>query len=143
MVSSGVGICGFAQWRELYLAVAAALGISFYFGAGIAKLAGVEWRDGRALSNALSTSLFGTRYAAAFFGQHATAARLVCWGIIFFEVAVVLVLFLPSSLVFYFWVVLAILFHASICILMRLPVFLLAAFALLPGLSYVHHSLHL
>lgn len=89
-----------------------------YFASGASKLGLVPWRNGQALRAALTSYMWGHRWAAAVV-RHASAARLLAWAIILLELAFPLALLLPVP-----WLCgvlgLFLLFHLAIAVVMGL-----------------------
>ena len=89
-----------------------------YFASGASKLILAPWRNGEALRAALTSYMWGHRWAAAVV-RHASAARVLAWAIILLELAFPLALLLPVP-----WLCsvlgLFLLFHLVIAVVMGL-----------------------
>ena len=122
--------------RTAFLSALAALGVAFYFGAGWVKIQSPQWRSGEAVTAAFSTRLFGHARFAAFLAPHRAIAASIAWIVMVWELSFgPAVIFAGHYIVI--WLVLGGIFHASVAVLMRLPVFLLASLMLYPAIFWV------
>lgn len=112
-----------------------------YLIAGIAKITGPSWRDGRAIGGIMTTKIYGNSAAAAVFRGRATLGLITCWLVITFEVTFVAAFFVDREIM---WVMLAagVLFHAANAALMGLNSFLMAFVASYPAVAYVNELVH-
>ncbi len=97
----------FQRLGLIYISIHA---IYSYFKAGIIKLKGPDWRNGLALPAFLSRSLnLDVRNLGEWLKRKPSLSRLLCWGVLVFELAAILVIFMPSITHYYFLI--AAVFH--------------------------------
>jgi hypothetical protein len=109
-----------------------------YSSSGIAKLVSPIWRGGSAIGLILNTASYGSREVGLLITKYPAMGRLVTWGVIGFEVAFPMILFLPRPLVLLGLGIGAV-FHVSIAVVMGLNNFLWAFLSTYPALLYVSH----
>ncbi|MDT4737230.1 hypothetical protein [Bradyrhizobium sp. WYCCWR 12699] len=122
--------------KAVLLAALAALGASFYFGAGWVKVLSPKWRSGEAITIAFSTRLFGNEQFAAALAKHKVAALAISWAVIVWELSFGPAMLLVGHYIF-LWICVGLLFHGAVAVLMRLPVFLVASLTLYPSMYWV------
>lgn len=81
-----------------------------YFKAGLVKLKGSDWRQGLALPAFLSRSLnVDIRNLGVYLEGKPNLSRVLCWGVLVFELAAISIIFLPNITLYYFIIALG--FH--------------------------------
>jgi hypothetical protein len=112
-----------------------------YFVAGVSKLTSPLWRSGEALSQVLNTESYGSRLASNMLFRLPWGGRALNWSVVGFECAfpLVLVVGMPTALVFVVW---GVLFHLGSASLMGLNTFLWAFGASYPSVLYLSSLIH-
>ncbi|WP_135828638.1 HTTM domain-containing protein [Halorussus halobius] len=118
----------------LFIAVQGILG---YFLAGVAKVAGRQWRNGDAIEMVVSTKTWGDDRLYRFVAAYPSTKRLFSWSVIGFEVLFPVVLFLdPSALLAVF--VAAFAFHFANGAVVGINSFMLMFPATYPAIYYAN-----
>jgi hypothetical protein len=112
-----------------------------YVTAGIAKLAGPEWRRGVAFRNIMGHHTYGSRFVYEMLGNFPLMSRLTSYALILFMVTFPVYFLLPRpwSMIY---LVIGITFHLGISIAMRLNGFLTAFLSGYPALFAAHPLIH-
>ena len=132
MVWAGLAISGVSSTAGLTLIGAQA--VLAYYSAGVAKLAGVEWRSGSAAGQIVRTASHGSRAAASLLAVRPIGVA-ASWATIAFELLTPLLLLLGAAGTLAF-VVIALSFHLSVAWVMGLNNFVWAFAAALPALCF-------
>lgn len=108
-----------------------------YLISGLAKIAGPSWRDGSAIAGVMTTKIYGNQIAASFLSDRPSLCRVLCWGVIVFEVLFIGALFSGPQ---FMWsmIVAGFVFHASAAVLMGLNSFFFAFLSAYPAIVYVN-----
>lgn len=106
-----------------------------YFVAGVAKLCGLDWRDGTAITKIFSTSCYGNERFVRMLTRFCGLSKMLAWSVIAFEVLFPLTLCFGSSGAIVGMVV-AGSFHLMAAITMGLNSFVWAFFAAFPAYYY-------
>lgn len=81
-----------------------------YLKAGLVKIIHSEWRNGKALPIFLKRSAFAdSKKIAHWLSRHLKLSAALCWGVLFFELSFVIILFYNDLAYYYF--LFAVLFH--------------------------------
>lgn len=105
-----------------------------YLTAGLYKLAGTGWRNGRGLLGVLSTRSYGSPRLSAYLAQRPTQMLAAAWSVIAFESLFPLALLGPEFAVVFLGV--GVLFHLGNAAVMGLNNFLWAFTATYPAVYY-------
>lgn len=127
---------GYTYWQELYFCCSAALGGSFYFGAGIAKISNKEWWTGIELSQIMSTRLFGNLFVRNICIQRPALSGMVSCAIIIWELSIPMTMVLFGEYLIYLLIV-GIIFHSLVAAFMRIPLFVISASAMYPSMYWM------
>jgi len=127
--------------RYLILYFIAAQAVLAYFTAGTVKLLRRRWREGDALRYILSTSLFRNSTFVSVLSSNPAVEKALCRAVILFEVLCPLLVFInvKSCLVF---LLLGVLFHASIAIVQGLNLFPFAFISTYPAILFTSVQIH-
>lgn len=138
-------ICGFLadiyaddKVVTAYLAVFIGAQISLaYFASGAAKLFGPMWRQSVAFDEIMHNHSYGDRWLHSKIAEYPAVGKLICYGVIIFQVSFPLFFSLPYTIALIYPLI-GFLFHASIAWFMRLNLFLFAFLGTYPCLLYSH-----
>ena len=126
--------------REAGLYFIGAQSVLAYTTAGIAKLLCPEWRSGIAVCGILSTRSHGMRGPAEVVQRSRALQYLLCWSTIAFEVAFLSAPLL-SPMPLTALLIVAIIFHASIAIVMGLNGFFWAFVSTYPSIFFLNEAI--
>ncbi|ROO86918.1 hypothetical protein EDD29_4502 [Actinocorallia herbida] len=120
---------GAGQWL-----ITGQLVLSFFI-AGAAKLAGADWRSGRALRGILTTDRYGTPALGRLVSRHGVATLALGWGVMLMEVSFPVTLLGIRELTLAFLVA-GLVFHFGVAAAMGLNNFFLTFAAAYPVAAY-------
>jgi hypothetical protein len=106
-----------------------------YFVAGVAKLCGETWRDGRALWQIFSTRMYGQPALGDWLKAHPRASAGASWSIMLLETAFPLVFVVPRPLAVVL-VASGVMFHVFAAVFMGLNTFFWAFLSVYPALLW-------
>ncbi|MBO0134622.1 hypothetical protein [Agrobacterium burrii] len=129
------------QAKRIFLLLVAALTVGFYFGSALVKAVEPSWWSGEGLIRALSTNLYGHQVLLSLLCAVPNAARFLSVGLILWELTFPLAIFLAGKYVLA-WMVVGLVFHLSVAIFMRLPLFLLSVGVMYPATYWTSLSLY-
>ncbi len=110
-----------------------------YIAAGVAKLVSPVWRKGVALTGVMATDDYGSRMIGRWLSANPRIARASCWGIIIFECAAPLLIFVGRTPCIIF-LACALTFHIAIAAIMGLNNFLWSFGAAFPAILFLSAS---
>jgi hypothetical protein len=109
-----------------------------YVVSGIAKTTGSEWRAGTAMVGIFNTHIYGHALAGRILRGRPVLGRVMCWGIIAFQLAFVLVLVVDER-----WMLVILFvgatFHIATALLMGLNSFVFSFIATYPAVIFLHY----
>ncbi|TBE99682.1 hypothetical protein [Rhizobium ruizarguesonis] len=139
-ISSVWNVAEPVQAQKAYLILVAALGVSFYFGSALVKIVEPTWWRGEALMRALSTSLYGHPLLLSLFSAFPRLTRQLSVALLIWEITFPLAIFFAGNYIL-LWMAIGLLFHLSVALFMRLPLFLLSIGIMYPGIYWTSLSL--
>jgi len=110
-----------------------------YATSGICKLVSPQWRSGFAIRGVLATRSYGTQRWAKVVQSSPLLALAACWGTIVFETAFILAPILSGTPLIILCSV-AVVFHATIAVIMGLNGFFWSFLATYPAIAYLNQA---
>lgn len=139
-VSSVYSLSEPLQAQRMYLVLVSALGVSFYFGSALVKIVEPTWWSGEALLRALSTSLYGHAMVLRLLAIFPRLAKRLSAGLLIWEITFPMAIFFAGNYLL-LWMAIGLLFHLSVALVMRLPLFMFSIGIIYPAIYWASLSL--
>lgn len=134
----------FSQIQKAQIAILifiAAQSCLAYLTSGWVKIIGAKWTGGSAVYEIFNTRTYGAKQVASYLQSKPNLGKLLCWGVISFELLFPLVVLLPQPFMLLF-IGGGVLFHLLNALIMGLNTFLPAFAATYPALIFCNHLIY-